>query len=264
MGSLLVHSLHQVRSTRAPVRAIVHLTATLHGGFASITLPASSRNLLDEASRTLCFPYLTSQAVGKWLLRRNDAGQVVGGFQFALDNSGIWLLEEWVRREKSREQKLTLPLRGVAGALPEAMNTLRQAVCWMVESWRAEADILSGRGCQQQELARRLRERLALPLGMALVQGTLEEELGRFLHEAESEVLLPQLSDVVMVPLRQQLNELQVNDPTQHILFIPHGQLGWLPLQDALVSDPHTGQKVPFQTTCKLTYSSGCFPSNTL
>lgn len=263
MVSSLAHSFQQIRSFGPSERALVSLIATHREGLAYVVPPTSKRKDIDARSRAISFPHLTSQVVEEWLMRRNDAGQVTGGFQLALDKAGMWLLEKWTHCEASQAQENihALPLREVVDALPEAVGTLRRALHWIVENWRAEADILSGGGIHQQEVAKRLRGRLALPFGVILTQGILEVELGWFLHEAELEVLLPQLSEVIMVPLRQWLNDLQLDDPAQPITFVPHGRLGRLPLQAALVPDTHTGKKIPFQETCKLTYQKKRPPS---
>ena len=234
---------------------LISLVAAPREGLAFV-VPSAGRNQ-DRVwrSQALSLPQLSTQQVEDWLVRRNDLGQVLGGFQLASGRSGARLLQEWIRQAGTRGQRqpLAQPFHEAVDAVPESMGTLRQALRWMVECWRAEADVLSGGGGPQQEVASMLRRRLALPLGDFLDQGTLEDELSWFFYEAEQEWLLPQLSDLVMAPLRQWLTDLGFHHPRQSLTFLPLGRLAGLPLHLAEVPDPWSGRKIPFQETCCLT-----------
>ncbi len=80
----------------------MYLVATYHEGRAFIFPPANRKTERNAQSTMVTFPRLTNQAVEEWLVRHNDRSQVTGGFQLALDHAGIWLLEEWLRREAIR------------------------------------------------------------------------------------------------------------------------------------------------------------------
>lgn len=248
---------HRMQSSAASKHTLVCLVTTRDEGLAFVFPPAGEEKAVTVRSRVISLPHMSSQTVEGWLVRRNDAGQVLGGFQLALSHTGIWLLQEWIRRAGTMEQgkMLLRPFHEVADAVPEEMGTLRQALRWIVECWRAEADVLSGGGVRQQEAAKRLQRQLTHPLEELLDQGSLEGELSWFLYEAELEWLLPQLSDIIMVPVREWLNNLGFDDPNQPITFAPLGRLGLLPLHKALVPDPRSGKHIPFQKTCRLIFS---------
>jgi hypothetical protein len=237
--------------SRIAGQSLVYLVAASGVGHAFV-MPAVQKE--GERPRVIPLPHMTTQNIEGWLVRSDDLSQVSGGIQLALDHKGVELLRKGIHQMEGTglEQALALPFHQVANALPETMETLRQALRWMEECWRAEADILFREGVQHQKAAALLCRRLELPLGELLDQGTLEQELNGFLYEAELEWLLPLLSERIMVPLRQGLNDLGLREPTRPITFFPLGSLGRLPLHKTLVPDPRSGAMVPFEDTCRL------------
>ena len=246
--------------TAAPQHALVYLAAMNAGGLALVLPPARANEApAVRHPSALALPRLTRHVVDAWLVRRDAAGAVIGGLRVALEQFAYSLVAHWIvqaETEAELARRRAMPVQAVAAALPETLLTLRQALQRLVASWQAEADLLSGGSPAQRQEAKTLRALLALPLEQAFTSRVLRGELDWFLHEAELDQLLPALSDVILMPLRQELTALGLNAPDQPIALIACGQLGMLPLHAALVADPQRGEAVPFQETCTLTYQA--------
>jgi CHAT domain-containing protein/tetratricopeptide (TPR) repeat protein len=227
-----------IAAATAPDQALIYLAAA------------------DCAPRAIALPQLTEQAVDRWMVRRDAAGRVLGGYQYAVRHAGADLLREWLFAAcaEERVRLLDLALRDVAPSVPDAMPTLRAALDEVVAAWRAEADLLSGGSAPQQQKARELRQRLAQPLAQALGNPHFANDLSWFLREAELERLLDELSATFVSELRRTLDALGLGDPEQPLALVPCGRLGVLPIHAAWARhDLRTGERIPLQETCQLT-----------
>jgi CHAT domain-containing protein len=256
-----------IAGAAASDQALLYLTAADQGGVALVVLPSPKTPAKETAlaaeeeptrsPQAIALPCLTKQAIDAWLVRQDVAGQIVGGYQYVLQESAAPLLQEWVRGARDAQeqtQRLAVPLRDLALALPASMSTLCSAVTEMVSAWRAEADLLSGGALQQQAKARQIRARLTQPIGAALEDRAIINDLSWLLREAELERLLDELAAAFMIDLRSGLDALRLDDPDQPIALIPCGRLGVLPLHAAWTrGDATTGERIPFLETCQLT-----------
>ncbi len=251
----------------APEQTLVYLAATDFGGLALILPPSRGDDAEQREPILLELPQLTWDVVDDWLTRPDAKGKVVGGWRLAIGRQVLGLLYLWLQRleeeqgEAAAERLLQLKLTDVHDALPPAMHTLRTALKRTLHVWRAEArENAKGDTEQQRETARLLDLRLRASLGEALNMPALESQLGWFYTEAELEYLLPEISRVVMQPLREKLDALGLGDPDQPVALVACGRLGALPLHAAEVYS--TGRRkgrvaLPFQETCELSYQPG-------
>ncbi len=247
----------------APDHALVYITAMEQEGVAFVVPPAQADADADSrAPIAIALPKLTLRQVGDWLLRRDEERQhVVGGYYFALQRQGAELLARWVYSiddKQEQEQHLATLVGDLPTAISAPFVTLRTAMSNVVDTWRAEADSLSGQtDAASQSKVHELHTRLALSLKEALEKNIFVPDLNWFLQEAELEQLQQGLSETFIVHLRRELDRLGLDNPDQPIALIPCGQLGMLPLHAAWArSDPHTGDPIPLQETCELTYQA--------
>lgn len=252
----------EVIAAPAPDQTVVYLAATELGGYALILPPPLSSNATTEQAgadvHALALPTLTWDTVDDWLVRGIVGQPVTGGLRVALDRASVQLLEHWARDAEGEvlTERRSLPLQAVPAALPAAYSTLRRALERTVQRWRErEAKVAtdapgSGRPGLQPP------SRLQLPLGGALESGILRGELDWDFLEAELDVLLPELSSVILQPLHEALAALGLARLDARLALIPCGRLGALPLHAAPIHSAGAAEAIPFQETCELSYQA--------
>jgi CHAT domain-containing protein/tetratricopeptide (TPR) repeat protein len=248
----------EILSAAAPNQALVYLVAADRGAGALVVLPEHLRRP-DDTLAFIPLPLLTWQTVDDWLLRPDEEGWIIGGFRLALEGGLGDLLRAWISRpqdDEGRQWRQMLPVHALAHALPVSMGTIREAFARLVRSFEDAIQQGEHGSPQAQARAETLRSQLASPLADALGDAMLMRKLHWYFQETELEHLLPELSTIMMQPLREGLTALGLGTPDQALAFIACGRLGALPLHAAVVADPQSGRLRPFQETCELTYQA--------
>ena len=230
---------------------------TLHTAYSRVI-----RTWRDEANR----PYGDSPEA-----RRAETQQLRSQLQQRLGAALLApLLLDWLRGVQEREgaeevaRLLALPLSQVAEALPSDRSVQRAALRQRLQQWRDAALRLGAAAdAEAQKLAREIQTWPTRSLAEALDAGLLESDLTAALNwqytVAELELVLPELSRVVMQPLRDRLDALGLGNTDQPVALIACGRLGALPLHAAQVRgarDNAQRASVPFQDTCELAYQA--------
>jgi CHAT domain-containing protein len=246
-------------------QALIYISATEQGGVAFVIPPAQKQATPDNRD-PIAIPLakLTEQLVDNWLIRRDENRRIVGGYQFAVKHQGAELLRLWtvysVSDQQEYEQRLATQVRDLPVATSAPFTTLQAALKNTIEAWQAKADELSKYlATTSQNEANNLYALLSLSLQDALAKGVFSAHptFHWFLLEAELELLQHELGDTFMAHLRQELDNLGLQDPDQPIALIPCGRLGMLPLHAAWVrSSQWPGTTTPFAETCELTYQA--------
>jgi CHAT domain-containing protein len=250
----------QVAQAASSDQAIIYLAATSRGGIALLVPPAQGFNEGEEQEPiAISLPDLTSERVRSWLFSADGDGNPARGFYIPINDLSEKFLDQWNNSSGRTGQSLqmTVSLQNSADFLPETMITVRQALRELVQKWTRDAEQGSTGRPEQQENAQKLRELLQRPFGESLMTGTIKKDLNWYLQKAELDYVLPELSKVIMAPLREMLNRLRLQAPVQRVALIPCGSLSMLPLHAAFVLHPQTGRLVPFQETCECTYQPG-------
>jgi len=238
----------EITHAAAPEQALIYLAATHYGGFALVIPPARNHPGGDDRPPVpIPLPCLTWQVVDDWIVTP-DGG---GGYQFALRRQGLELLLHWLTSSKDQEgyeRKLATPLQEIPPLIADEMVSLRTA---MVEVL-AYVGTNTNEGKAVAVAGLSATRPLEAWLKDEMLQNTLRHHLAWGVQKAEIEQIMHELGDMVMEPLRAELDALGLGSRDQCLAIVPCGRLGVFPLHAAPVGD----DKLPFWETCELTYQA--------
>lgn len=240
-------------------RSLVYLSATEHGCLVLAISPDGGE------PQALLLPEITGSRINDWLTRPDDKRTIVGGYLFALQHRTPELLERWLMYETYESEKvhqlLAVPFSELPAVIDPIFVSLRAAAINLLAAWRADERSLAEQpGELQLERLQSVQARLNMSLEELLQHAEYRQiflqELAWFVTHQEVSLTLEQMGTLLIQPLRAWLDDQGWYGEERRIALIPCGELSILPLNAAWVKNPATGERVPFQETCELTYQA--------